>query len=233
VSAVLAAAVLAAGWFDRSEVDRLEVGRPGRLVVVNDAGPIEVSEGEGVAVVEVAASYVLRGPAVEVAEGEAGTVVRVVCEGWPPCRAALAVQVPPGTTVEAVSPGDVVAFGPFTGEVTAVSGTGLVVLGPVWGPVRVAVGSAPVRAADLYSAEVVVEAVDGPVELAARVPPASLRVEAVTSPVVLLVPDGEYHLDVEGSPARIGDVEVARRAPSAVRIRSAGPVEVAPLPPDP
>lgn len=224
--------VFVVGWLARSDVDRLELGTPAAVLVVNLAGPVEVLEGDGPVVVEAAVSYLVARPSVDTASGAERGVVRASCPDWVPCRVALTVQVPPGTPVEVISPHDMVSVGAFTGPLRIVSDDGRVALGPVSGPLDVTVGSAPVRATDVRSGEVRIEAVSGPVEVVARAVPRELTVRARSSPVTVSVPEARYRLDLRGDPVDQGDLVTSRRADGAVTIDTDGSVRLALSPPD-
>jgi hypothetical protein len=223
---LLVAALVVPVWLDRSTEERLTFGRPGGVVVTNRSGPVEVREGAGEVVVEVVTAHLFGGP--EVVTGRDGERVTVDagCEGSGPCRITLRVTVPPGTAVEAVSPDDTVAVGPFTGPLTAASDDGRVVLGPVTGPVRVRVGSASLRATDLRSTDVSVESGTGPLDLVFTVVPRPLVVAAGTGPVEVTVPAATYRLALEGAPLDDGGLEDARRADGELRVSGAGLVRL-------
>jgi hypothetical protein len=222
-------AVFAVGWLERSETDRVELGTPSRVVVVSEAGPLEVAEAEGTAALEVAASYLVLGPEVDTIVEVDRTVVVVRCPGWTPCRTASRLEVPPGTIVEAVVVDDVVNVGPFSGELHLTVEDGHVAVGPVSGPLVVLTGSASVRATDLRTDTATIRSVSGPVDVTARVAPVSLTIEAVTSPVRLRLPAGPYHLALQGEPLHVEGIESVRRRANVVTVDTGGPVSVTAL----
>lgn len=223
--AVAVAAVLASGWLDRTERSLLDLGAPAQVRVVNEAGPLEVVEADGPAVLETTASWLFVGPEVVPSTASSdGTDVRITCPGWSPCRVAARLSVPPGTEVEAVSPHDVVTASRTSGPLTLSSDDGHVALGPVSGPVRVLTGSADVRAAGLRSPDVRIETSSGAVAVSSALVPGSLVVEAGAAPVVLTVPDAAYDLDLRGDPVDDAGLGAARRADGTIRVDADGPV---------
>lgn len=222
--AVAIAAVLAAGWLDRAERSLLDLGAPARVLVVNEAGPLEVVEADGPVALETTASWLFAGPEVVPTTSTDGAEVRISCPGWLPCRVAARLSVPPGTEVEAVTPHDVVSASRTSGPLTLSSDDGHVALGPVSGPVRVLTGSADVHAAGLRSPDVRIETSSGAVSVWSALVPGSLVVEAGAAPVVLTVPDAAYDLDLRGDPVDDGGLGAARRPDGAIQVDADGPV---------
>lgn len=230
VAAVALAVVFATAWFDRSELRRLDLGTPAVLAIENRAGPVEVVEGDGPVVVEVAESYLAVGPEVRSAAEGDRTSIEVSCPGSWPCRAAATVAVPPGTAVEVVAPDHPVAAGGLAGPLTVTAGDGPVAIGPVSGPLRVASAAGAVRASGLRSDDVDIEAGSGPVELAFAGLPGQVSVTAGEGPVRLTLPDTVYRLDLAGQPVDAGGLEPAPSASRSVTVRSTGPVTLTTVP---
>lgn len=221
------AATFVTGWFDRSGRRGLELGAPARVVVVNQAGPLEVVEAAGPVRVDLRSSYLFTGPRLETATSADGAVARASCPGWAPCRVSLRVRVPPGTAVEAVAPGHVVTVGTFTGELSVtVTDHGAASLGPVSGPLRVLSASSPIRVPDLASGTASIRSGSGAVEVVARVPPAELTVRADTAPVRLTLAPAAYRLELDGDPVVVEGLEPVRRRRHLVTVDTSGPVTV-------
>lgn len=125
-------------WIDRSDITTIELGTPSRIIVVSSAGPVRVTQG-AISEVTHRDSWVFGRPIVEIEGQGSDILVRVVCEGWAPCRSSIDLQVT-GTPELLVMAEGFVDIDRFDGKLTVFSGNNGVALGPVSGSVRVVSG---------------------------------------------------------------------------------------------
>ncbi len=123
------------GWFDRSEETTVELGTPSRIIVINDAGPVSVSQGD-VSAVTRRDSWVLAQPSAQIEVQESDILIRVLCPGRTPCRSAIDLQVTGAPDLVIIADG-FVDIDRYEGKLTVFSTRDGVALGPLRGSVRV------------------------------------------------------------------------------------------------
>lgn len=133
-------------WMDRSDMTTIELGTPSRIIIVSSAGPVRVTQGP-ISEVTHRDSWVLGRPIVEIEGQGSDILVRVVCEGWAPCRSSIDLQVT-GTPELLIMAEGFVNVDRFDGNLTVFSGKDGVALGPISGSVRV-ISAASVTGAGL------------------------------------------------------------------------------------
>lgn len=132
---VLGSLVVLFGWFDQSKTETVELGTPSRIVIINTAGPVRIYQGE-TSTIQRRDSWVLSEPTFDVAIDGGDVLIRVVCNGWTPCRSSIDLQITGAPDVLVVAEG-FVDVESFDGKLTIFSSKDGVALGPVGGSVRV------------------------------------------------------------------------------------------------
>ncbi len=224
----IALLVVVIGLADRSATSTIEIGTPGRLIVVNSAGPVEVRQSEDVTSVEHRDSWLLSRPVVEQSVVGSDVVVRLSCPGRTPCRSAVTVAATPGVELVVVGSG-VVTVPSFDGSLTVLAERDGVTLGPIRGSARV-VAQDDVSGFALASTELDVSTVDGELSLDFARPPDRVLLVGSTKPVGADFPDdAAYDVTVEAAGGDV-NVDVPEPAvgdePVVVVVRTAGDVTI-------
>ena len=215
------------GWIDRSAVDTVDLSQPTRLLVVSDAGPVDVVDGNVVSL-EHRDSWIFSRPRIEVVERDGQAVVRATCPGRFPCRSALMVTTPPGVEVVVVATAGVVQIDGFSGQLTVFSSGDGVLLGSSSGSARVVARNGAVTGFGLAFGQLDVEVENAGVDLSYRVPPESVLIRADDAKVDLSLPQVRYRLSVETSSTQVDvDMRSFEASERAIVVRSTGPVRIA------
>lgn len=229
-------AFFVAGWSDQSAEETLEFAAAQRLMVVTNAGPVEVLTGQTLQVTH-ADSWLGSRPEIESAAVGGEAVVRVRCEGIMPCRSALTIEAPPGAEVVVVSEDDLVNLTQFDGSVTVYSRRGGVSLGAVSGSAKIVSLDGDVIGTGMELDTVTVAAEHSAIAMSFAAAPQSVVITGGSASVELYVPDVGYSVSVrqpdgaDSSHVQIGIEE--KSPPSAadgrlISVVSAGPVTVMP-----
>ncbi len=217
------------GWSDRSRTGEFALGDIRRVVVVTDAGPIEVRTGS-VNRVRHADTWLLRGPEVESILDQDEAVIRVRCRTSFPCRSSVWIETVPGVELVVISADDVVTAPTFDGALTVFSGDSDVALGPIKGSARVVTGRGDVSADGLELAELTVEVDRSRIDVEFAASPASVVLTSARGPVRLAVPDTGYQISIRAAEERTDEVDVqvasVEESESQIAILSEGTVEV-------
>ncbi len=229
--AVVGLAVLAmasSSWIDRSDTNRLEIPVVGRVLLVSNAGPVEVRNGD-MNQLMTNESWLLNRPKIESLGDNDEVVVRVTCEGRLPCRSSTVLTVLPGTEVVVVATEGPVLVDRMDGDLTIYDGYGDTLLGALTGSVKVVSESGRVSGNGLSVSQIDVSTVSSEVALEFQTLPE--RVLVVTGPEAtrLRLPEGDVTLMVT-SPENLQNFEVESVPGSAseITIRSNGPVTITP-----
>ena len=225
------AGVAMAGWFDKSEATLVELGSPQRILFVNDAGPVMVRTveddrvGSGSSLVH-ADSWLFSRPQVQIESDLDGVVVRLSCRPRFPCRSSAELVVQPGVELVVVSTDGLLEVSRFEGDMTLYGSGRGVVVGPIVGSARI-VSDGPIRGFDLFLTELNVLAGAEEVDLTFARSPAELTVETGVGPVRLVLPNRQFHLDVEtASEDTQLEVRTSETANRVIVVRALGPVVV-------
>lgn len=215
------------GWFDQQTTTTVELESASRIRIESDAGPVEIIAGD-TARVRRRDSWLFSEPSYEQEVNAGGVVVRVSCPGRFPCRSALVVEVPPGTTLEIVASDGIVDVIRFDGDlsITSTADDG-VLLSRVQGTAEIVSSNGPVVGTAVGLDEVAVEVDDDIVDLHFVAPPTMVEVTAGRGAVDLFVPDVLYRLEVGTSDETV-EIEVDRAAGSRreLIVQSVGPVRI-------
>ena len=221
-------AMASASWIDGSDTNRVEIPVVGRVLLVSNAGPVEVRNGEANQLVS-QESWLLNRPKIESLGDNDEVVIRVTCEGRLPCRSSTVLTVRPGTEVVVVATDGTVLVDTMDGDLTVYDGYGDTLLGPLTGSVKVVSESGRVSGSGLSVSQIDVSTVSSEVALDFQDLPE--RVLVVTGPEAtrLRLPEGDVTLVVM-SPEDLQNLEVdsVAGAASEITIRSDGPVTVTP-----
>lgn len=218
-----------AGWFDRSEQAVSDLGAPTRVLLVSDAGPVEIVTADTARLTR-RDSWLVSRPQVEMATVDDEVVVRVTCPGRFPCRSLLRLEAPAGVELVVVATRGIVDVTSFDGRLTVfTTASDGVVMGPIAGSARVVSRDGVIRGSSLRAEELDIAVEDARVEVSFALPPDSVVVSAGEDLVALEVPDQLYRLEVEtdSSTVEIG-IDEATTADRQIVIRSDGPVRVVP-----
>ena len=218
------------GWFDQSIEQTLEVDASIRLVIISDAGPVEVSSieaGQPTAVTR-NDSWLFSEPQFETMESAGETVVRVTCPGRFPCRSALRVEVPVGVEVVVVATTGVVDVQNHSGSLLVYSSASEgVVLGPVGGSARIVSRGGPISGFHLTLDDLELEADQSPVRVSFSKSPTSVRVSGSEELVQIALPQRFYRVDIEAGSASVEvGVNQSINSDRAIEVVSKGPVQV-------
>lgn len=235
------------GWLDRTEEASLTFGDLRRIVVISDAGPVEVASGEENRAHHVD-SFMLRGPTIELATDDDEAVFRVRCETSWPCRATTSIEVKPGTELLVIATGGTVQVSSFSGDLTVFASAGEVLLGPVAGSARVVSDDGDVAGFGLSLDELTVEVDDAELDLEFAQSPASVVLTSDRGSVDLSLPDTGYDLRLpepderdaaidlqlradatDASSASAQTTETTDEGPGTVAIRANGTITVRPF----
>ncbi len=221
-------AMVSASWIDGSDTFRVEIPVVGRVLLVSNAGPVEVRNGDANQLVS-QESWLLNRPKIESLGDSDEVVIRVTCEGRLPCRSSATLTVLPGTEVVVVATDGTVLVDKMDGNLTIYDGYGDTLLGALSGSVKVVSESGRVSGNGLSVSQIDVSTVSSEVALDFQTLPE--RVLVVTGPEAtrLRLPEGDVTLLVT-SPENLQDLEVdsVRGAASEITIHSEGPVTVTP-----
>ncbi|MEZ5229475.1 MAG: hypothetical protein R2710_23280 [Acidimicrobiales bacterium] len=220
------------GWLDRSDEASLSFGDRRRIVVVSDAGPVEVRSGTENRASH-SDSFLVRRPTVELANDGDEAVFRVRCETRWPCRATTSIEVVPGTELVVIADAGAVQVHSFAGNLTVFSDRDDVLLGPIAGSARVVSATGDVAGFGLALEQLTVELDDASMALEFAAPPLTVVLTNDSGNVDLVVPDTGYDLTVVTDDDMADQVDVgvgaAAETGSTVSIRSGGPVTVSPF----
>lgn len=218
------------GWFDQSMESAMSVAAPSRLVIVSDAGRVELSsveEGEAVQI-EWRDSWLFSEPRIETAESNGEFVVRLTCPGRFPCRSDLSAAVPEGTDVVVLATDGVVDVRGHVGSLLVLSQSpDGVLLGPVAGSARIFSSHGSVNGFHLAldDLELVVE--QSPVRLDFSEPPTAVQVTAADDLVQIGLPQRFYRVGIDtASPSVVVDVNQSINSDRGIDVQSEGPVRV-------
>lgn len=213
-------------WLQRSGREVVELGSNGSHHFVSDAGPVDVTEGVR-PLLRYEASWLLSGPTVVSSAAD----VELRCASPLPCRAAARLEFPPSAEVEVMSTaGDVSVVG-FDGHLGITTRDHHdVFLGPVDGSLTIATELGGIFGFGLRAAEVEVASVSGEIELRFAARPKRLDIRAGGEPVTIVLPDGDYAVNVRGGSSIAIDVGQAADADSEITVQARGPVRIDPSP---
>ncbi len=231
VGAVIGVATLAmvsSSWIDRSDTYRLEIPVVGRVLLISNAGPVEVRNGD-VNQLTSNESWLLNRPKIESLGDSDEVVVRVTCEGRLPCRSATVLTVLPGTEVVIVATEGSVLVDQMDGALTIYDGHGNTLLGALSGSVKVVSESGRVSGNGLSVSQIDVSTVSSEVALEFQTLPERVLVVTGRESTRLRLPEGDVTLMVT-SPENLQNFEVESVLGSAsvITIRSNGPVTITP-----
>ena len=228
VGVLLVVFLAATTWLGRSERVELALPPVGRVLIVSNAGPVELRNGQANTFVG-NESWLFNRPVIETLADGDEVVVRVTCGGSMPCRSASTLTVTAGTEVVVVSTAGPVLVAKFGGDVTVYDGYGDTALGAVTGSVKVVSEKGGVFGSGLAVSRIDVSTVSSEVALDFLILPE--RVLVVTGPEAtrLRLPEGEVSLSID-SPEELQNLEIdsTAGAPTEIVIRSEGPVSVTP-----
>ena len=218
------------GWFDQSLQATLSVDTPTRLVIVSDAGRVELSSipvGEAT-IIERRDSWLFSEPRFEMAEADGEAMVRVSCPGRFPCRSDLRAEVPVGTEVVVVATRGVVDVRGHDGSLSIyTSSTDGVVLGPIAGSARILSSDGPVNGFHLALDDLEVAVQQSSVRVSFARSPSSVVVSGSENLVQIGLPQRFYRVDVETDSASvIVDVNQSINSNRGIDVASKGPVRV-------
>ncbi len=232
VVVVLAALFFGFGWLGRTDEASLGFGDRRRIVIVSDAGPVNVISGDENLASHID-SFLVRRPTIELATDDDEAVLRVLCDTRWPCRAATTIEVKPGTELLVISSGGTVQVSSFSGDLTVFSDHDDVYLGPLAGSARVVSATGDVVGFGLTLQQLTVQLDDAAMDLEFAASPESVVLTNERGVVDLVVPDTGYAVTVftEDDLADLVDLQIGTDpdTPSTVSIRSGGAVTVAPF----
>lgn len=228
VAGLAVLAMASSSWIDRSDTNRLEIPAVGRVLIISNAGPVEVRNGEANQLTS-NESWLLNRPKTESLGDSDEVVVRVTCEGRLPCRSSTVLTVLPGTEVVVVATKGSVLVDRMDGSLTIYDGHGDTLLGALTGSVKVVSESGRVSGNGLSVSQIDVSTVSSEVALEFQTLPE--RVLVVTGPesTRLRLPEGDVTLMVT-SPENLQNFEVDSVPGSAseITVLSKGPVTITP-----
>jgi hypothetical protein len=214
------------GWFDRSEVGTFSLGQPDRILLVSDAGTVEVVAGNEAAISH-NDSWLFSRPRIESAERSGEAVVRVTCPGHFPCRSTVTLTAPTGVELVVVATNGVVDINRFDGKLTVFSTSNDVVLASSSGSARIFSRNGSVRGFGLGFAEIDVETEDSAVELRYAVAPDSVVIRGDETKIEVALPKARYRVRIDTTSTEVdvgfNSTESSERF---IVIRSRGPVRL-------
>lgn len=218
------------GWFDQSSVTSLSIDSSTRLVIVSDAGGVELSSvpaGESTLITR-RDSWLFSEPVFESAQDDGATVVRVSCPGRFPCRSDLRAEVPAGTEVVIFATSGIVDVRGHRGLLAVYSSSSDgVLLGPISGSARVLSNEGPVSGFHLALGDLEVAVQQSPVRISFGRPPSTVVVTGSDDLVQIGLPQRFYRVDVETDSASvIVDVNQSANSNRGIDVVSKGPVRV-------
>lgn len=223
---------LALGWADRSDVGTIDTGLVGRMLVISDAGPVEVTRGEQNRVTH-SDSWLVRPPQIEVVADDDEAVVRIRCRTSWPCRSAVKVETRPGVELVVIAADGGVQLESFEGALTVFADQGEIVAGPLVGSARLVNGSAGVRGFGLGLTELTVDVDEAPIDVQFAQSPSSVVLSSAEGPIRLEVPDTGYQFTIRTPEDSVDDVDISListdTSDAQISIRTDGPITVVPF----